>query len=409
MSASRNVNRRKWIVFTVVGFVLIALIALALKPQPIPADFSTASRGDLRVTIDEEGETRVRHRFMVSAPVAGRVLRIELEPGDPVIAGETVLARFQPSAPTPLDARSRAEAEARVGAAEAAQGFAEAESERLLAELDFAKSELRRAERLAAEEIVSKERLESAQLNVRTKEEALRSAEFSIRNAEKDLQAAQARLLNVESRVEDQRGDPSDPISLRSPIDGRVLQRLRESESVVPAGDPLIEIGDPSRLEIISDLLSTDAVQVRPGQTVLVEEWGGDNPLNGRVRRVEPFGFTKFSALGVEEQRVNVLIHLTDPRERWESLGDGYRVEVRIVIWENNDVLKIPTSSLFRHGEEWAVFVAAEGVAHLRTIKLGERNGLEAQVLDGLAAGDQVIVHPSDQIEDGVEVEERDV
>lgn len=409
MSASRNVNRRKWIVFTVVGFVLIALIALALKPQPIPADFSTASRGDLRVTIDEEGETRVRHRFMVSAPVAGRVLRIELEPGDPVIAGETVLARFQPSAPTPLDARSRAEAEARVGAAEAAQGFAEAESERLLAELDFAKSELRRAERLAAEEIVSKERLESAQLNVRTKEEALRSAEFSIRNAEKDLQAAQARLLNVESRVEDQRGDPSDPISLRSPIDGRVLQRLRESESVVPAGDPLIEIGDPSRLEIISDLLSTDAVQVRPGQTVLVEEWGGDNPLNGRVRRVEPFGFTKFSALGVEEQRVNVLIDLTDPQERWESLGDGYRVEVRIVIWENNDVLKIPTSSLFRHGEEWAVFVAAEGVAHLRTIKLGERNGLEAQVLDGLAAGDQVIVHPSDQIEDGVEVEERDV
>ncbi len=380
---------------------LVALIALVLCPKPLPADFVSVKRGGLFVTVDEEGETRVRDRFMVSAPVAGRVLRIEHEPGDEVFGGETVVASFQPSDPIPLDARSRAEAEARVGAAEAALGLARAERDRAQAELDFSSNEVQRYRKLAVEEIVSRERLDSAELEARTREEAFEAAGFAVASAEKDLQVARAALLQS-SAV--QKGEV---LTLYAPIDGVVLRRLRESEAVVPAGEPLIEIADPTQLEIVSDLLSTDAVKVRRGQRVLIEQWGGKEALQGVVHRVEPYGFTKISALGVEEQRVNVVVDFEDPREAWEKLGDGYRVEVRIVIWEEEDVVQVPTGSLFRSGEEWAVFVVEEGKAWLKTIELGERNGLAAQVLSGLDEGERVLLHPSDSIVDGVAVVER--
>ncbi len=393
--------------------VIVALIAWSLVPDPLPADFAPVERGSLRVTIDEEGETRVRDRFVVSAPLAGRVLRIELEPGDPITAGDTVLATFQPTDPVLLDARSRAEAEARVKAAQAAIGRAEADLDRARAELKKSEADLDRAHRLATEEIVSAEQLEAAELDYDTRQKAARAAEFAVRTSRYDLEVARASLVEpglpqrgTSGKLE---GGAREPIIIRSPIDGTVLRRLRESESVVPAGEPLLEVADPEDLEIVSDLLSTDAVKVRRGQTVLIEQWGGDVPLAGVVRRVEPSGFMKISALGVEEQRVNVIVDFEDPREAWQALGDGFRVEVRIVTWEEDDVLIVPTSSLFRHGEGWAVFAVEAGTAALREVEVGSRNGLAAQVLDGLEAGGQVSVHPSGSIEDGVKVEERGV
>jgi HlyD family secretion protein len=406
MTKRRKTLRLKRVIGAAVGLAIVILIVLAMRPRPVPADFATVERGPLHVTVDEEGETRVRDRFMVSAPLAGRVLRIDLEAGDEVRAGETVVATLQPSEPVLLDSRARAEAEARVGAARAAHEMARAERDRAEAELRFARTEEERYRRLAAEEIVSRERFETAELERSTREKALSAAEHAVESAAQELAAARAALIRTQPS---EGAGGVEPIALFAPIDGVVLRRLRESETVVPAGEPLVEIADPSRLEIVSDLLSTDAVKVRRGDEVWIEQWGGEKPLQGKVRRVEPYGFTKFSALGVEEQRVNVVIDFEDPREAWEALGDGYRVEVRIVVWQRDDVLKVPTSSLFRDGEDWAVFVVEAGKAALRRVEIGERNGLAAEVREGVAEGDRVIVHPGDAISDGVEVEERSV
>jgi HlyD family secretion protein len=394
--------------------VVVAAVVVTLRPRPIEADFVTVARGPLQVTIDEEGETRVRERFVVSAPVAGRVLRIELEPGDPVEAGKTALATFLPADPALLDPRTRAELEARVKAAEADVGRERVERERAATELQFAETELKRQVELYENALIPKERLDAAELRARTAAEALRSAEFAVQNAEHELEVARAGLLQGYATTADGAGTqpastgPSrsagNTITLRSPINGVVLRRLRESEAVVPPGEPLLEVADPTRLEIVSDLLSTDAVKIKPGDKVLIEQWGGDRALKGRVRRIEPYGFTKISALGVEEQRVNVIVDFEDVREAWEELGDGYRVEVRIVIWEHEDVLKVPTSSLFRQGDQWAVFVVQSGLAALRMVEVGQRTGFEAEVLAGLEEGAQVIAYPSDEIGDGTAV-----
>ena len=387
------------------GVVLIAVAAIvvALQPQPLQADFVTIDTGPLQVTLDEEGETRVRDRFIVSAPLAGRVLRIELEPGDPVTANETALATFLPVDPTLLDARTRAEMEALVRAAESGVSRAEAERERARTELQFADADYERYQHLDASALVSKEQLDNTELRARTAAETLRSTEFAVANAEYELEAAQASLLQASGG-----GTGGHTITLRSPIDGVVLRRLRESESIVQAGEPLMEVADPSQLEIVSDYLSTDAVRIKPGHLVLIEQWGGDHTLGGRVRRVEPYGFTKISALGVEEQRVNVVIDFEDVREAWEALGDGYRVEVRVVVWSEDDVVKVPTSSLFRDGEAWAVYMVAANSAALTHVEIGQRNGLEARIVSGLSAGDQVIAYPSDAIADGVAVNQRE-
>lgn len=389
-------------------FVLAAVVAVgfALRPKPISVDLVTATRGLLRVTLDEEGETRARDRFLVSAPLAGRVLRINLEPGDAVEANRTVLATLLPSDPTLLDARSRAEAEARVKAAEAALEGARVEQTRAGTEQQFSEEELKRYLELDANELVAKDQLKSVELRARTSSEALRSAEFSARAAAFGLEVARASLLQATANTGSVDAD-TPAILLRSPIDGVVLQRLRESEAIVPAGEPLLEVADQTRLEIVSDFLSTDAVRITPGNTVLIEQWGGTYPLTGRVRRVEPYGFTKFSALGVQEQRVNVIIDFQDVRVAWAALGDGYRVEVRVVIWESEDVLKVPTSSLFRTGESWAVFTVNQRQAQLRQVTVGQRNSLNAEIIDGVQAGDRVIAYPSDRIADGVSIIER--
>ena len=398
MNPLRHLRNRK--VLAIIGFVGFLLL-LALWPQSVPVDLAVVERGGLLVTVEEEGETRVRDRFLISAPVAGQVLRIALEPGDRVRADETLLATFLPAAPNPLDARSRAEAEAAVAAAHAALGGARAEEKRAEAALSLARSELSRNQELFEQRIVSQQAKDAAETEARAAQEALHAAEFATTSSKHQLEMAEARLLQASG------GSGGRPIEIHSPIDGVVFKRYRWSKAVVPAGEPLLELGDPHQLEIVSDLLSTDAVRAHPGDTVLIEQWGGDETLKGRVRLVEPSGFMKISALGVEEQRVNVIVDFEDPAEAWEKLGDGYRVEVRVVIWEGQDIVKVPTNTLFRKGDDWAVFTVDSGRARLVAIEIGRRNGLEAEVLSGLEAGQEVIVHPSDRLEDGARIEPR--
>lgn len=390
----------KKILMFAVPAALIVAFALGMRPSPVPVDLAPVARGPLRVTLDEEGETRIRDRFVVSAPFTGRILRIDLDPGEPVRKGD-VLAILRPGEPNLLDVRSRASLEARVRSAQAALGRAKADRERARAELRFAESEFSRNNALGKQGIVSQERVDQARLAVDTRRGALAATEYEVEAAQHELEAARASLLEA--------GDTGGGglFEVRSPVDGAVLRRLRESESVVAAGEPLLEVGDPRDLEIVSDLLSTDAAQLRPGQLVSIEQWGGETPLAARVRRIEPSGFTKISALGVEEQRVWVVMDLVDAPERRPSLGDGFRVEVRVVMWEGGDVLQVPTSSLFRDDQGWAVFAVENGKAVKRRVEAGHQNGTTAEIRSGLKEGDRVIVHPGAEVADGVAVEER--
>jgi HlyD family secretion protein len=391
---------KRWWKIAVAVIVVVALGVWAFTPSPVPADIVTVTRGDIEVTVNEEGRTRVRDRFVVSAPLPGRMERIELEPGDPVVAGKTAVAQFRPTPPALLDVRTRAELEARVKAAQSAAGGARADRERIQAELKFARAELQRAQTLVEERVIAPREIEAAERQVETFERALQSAEFGIRTAEHQLEVARASLIQS-------RGSSAAAIPLYSPVNGVVLRVVQESAAVVPTGQPLVEIGDVSDLEIVSDLLSNAAVRVRAGQVVRIEQWGGEKPLHGRVRLVEPSGFTKISALGVEEQRVNTIIDFEDPPEARQGIGDGYRVEVRIIVDARKDVLTIPTSSLIRSGEAWAVYVVENDRAVRRMVQLGQRSGLAAEVTGGLSETERIIVYPSDSITDGVAVTPR--
>ena len=378
------------------------LIAVVLWPTTFPVDVAPVARGPLTVTVDEEGVTRVRDRFVVAAPVSGRVLRIELDPGDRVKRGQ-VVAQVRAEAPPLLDARTRAEAEAGVESARAALGRARAEEQRTKATLAQAQRDLARNRALVATGAMAQREAETQEADVRVAEETANAAAFAVRAAMSELQRAQTRLAPLSLEAPTGR-----VVSVTAPVEGVVLKRLRESETVVPAGDPLIEIGDPSGLEIVADLLSTDAVRVKVGARAFVEQWGGDKPLEARVRRIEPAGFMKISALGVEEQRVNVVLDFVEssPAAR-AALGDGYRVEVRVVIWESPNVVQVPTSALFRHGEQWAVYVFEGGRARRTLVELGHQTGQYAEVLSGLDEGARVILHPGDTLVDGARVRER--
>lgn len=389
-------NRR--ILLSAAGIAV--LVAVALWPTRVPVEVATVSRGPLVVTIDEEGTTRVRDRFVISAPVTGRVLRIELEPGDPVKRGD-IVARVRAESPPLLDARTRAEAQAAMESAEAALGRAGAEQQRANSALAQAAKELARVRELAKSGLTTAQEADAREAAAREAEEAASAASFAVQAASSDVQRAVARLApsapDVSGRV----------TMVTAPADGVVLKRVRESESVLPAGDPLLEIGDPHQLEIVSDLLSTDAVRVKPGARAMIEQWGGERALEAKVRRIEPAGFTKISALGVEEQRVNVILDFADPRGAWMALGDAYRVEVRIVTWEAASVLKVPTGALFRIDQEWAVYVVEDGRARRSTVKLGHQTGQEAEVTEGLSEGTRVVLHPGEGLSDGARVEER--
>ncbi len=397
----------KWVWRGLAVAIAAVALAVAFRPQPVPVDMATARRGELIVTVADDGETRVREVYLVSAPLPGQVLRFVGDVGDPVTAAESVLANILPTQPTFLDLRTRSELEAAVQAAEAAKALAEAEVARAQAQVEFAIAEYRRAERLFERGNVSEAALDRARMELRTEEAALLTSRAGLSMREFELETARASLIlpTVEDRETDRQAGCC--YAVRAPVDGKILRIFHESEGVVEAGAPLVEIGDAADLEIVVDLLSTDAVQVAEEAEAFIEGWGGGERLLGRVRRVEPYGFTKTSALGIDEQRVNVIVDFTEPPERWQSLGHGYRVEVAIVVWRSDDVLKIPVGTLFREAGQWAVFTVEDGKAALRRIEIGRMNGTEAEVLGGLEPGETLIQHPSDRIADGVLVTAR--
>ena len=389
-----------WRILALLG-TLGGLLAFALWPTPVEVDVAAVSRGPLVVTVEEEGRTRVRDRFIVSAPVTGRVLRIELEPGDRVRRGD-VVARVQAEAPPLLDTRTTAEAQAAIDVARAELGRVRAEEQRAEAAMTQAQRELERARRLTAAGVLSTQELDVREVEARLAEKVWNAATFAARAASAELQRAEARLTPASPRAR------TGAVAVAAPEDGVVLRRLRESESFVPAGEPLVEIGDPALLEIVVDLLSTDATRIRQGARAAVHpQTGAEAPLDATVRRIEPSGFTKVSALGVEEQRVNVVLDLADQAGEDTVLGDAYRVEVRIVVWEAPDVLKVPMSALFRAGDQWAVYEVRDGLAQRTIVELGQQTGREAEVLAGLDEHARVIVHPGDAVRDGTRVKQR--
>lgn len=393
---------------------IVAAVGYGLVPEPVDVDLATIDKGAIRVTVDQDGKTRIRERYVVSTPLAGRLLRIDLDPGDEVKAGETLLATIEPRDPELLDARSIAQAEARVKASEAALEQMVPMLEKAQADQEYAEAELKRSRnaRSRSPQSITESEIQSKLLAYRTSTALLRSARHNEEISRFELDQARAALIRsrpqTDAALSAANGENGWNFTIRAPISGRVLRVFQESSAVVNAGTPLLELGDPRDLEVEIDVLSRDAVKIPAGALVMLEHWGGPRVLQGRVRLVEPSAFTKISTLGVEEQRVNVIVDLLDPPQDRTSLGDGFRVEARIIVQEASDVLKVPTSALFRVGEAWAVFRVNDGVAHQQIVELGLRNGLEAEVLKGLNKGDQVVVHPGDDIVDGSAVRERD-
>jgi HlyD family secretion protein len=382
---------------------LVVAVVFAVRKPPVSVEIGQVSRGPLTVTIDDLGETRVRDLYVVSAPVTGELLRVPLKPGAAIIPRKTVLARIQPMEPAPLDARAYAQAQAEVRSLEDRLSAERARVSEARAELALAERDFTRASDLARRGFVSRASLDRARAARDRGRASVAEAGRSVESTAHNLESARAALL-----VSGTSRPGAGTVTVTSPVAGFVLRVPQESEKPVVAGTPLVEIGDPEKLEIVTDLLSSDAVQVDRGAAVLIEDWGGKHPLKGRVRLVEPYGFTKISALGVEEQRVNVVIDFAEPFEAIQRLGHGYRATVRIVIWSAPQVLKVPIAALFRTRGEWSAFTLdAEGRARLRKVVVGHMNDREAEVLGGLGAGERVLLHPNDNVADGVKVSER--
>jgi HlyD family secretion protein len=384
---------RRWAYAALAALALAALAWLIFAPRPVPVETATAERGPLEVTVDQQGEVRVHDRYVVAAPVAGKLVRVELHDGDSVKAGD-VVAELEPA---PLDARERDEALARVDAARANVREAEKRVTQANALLAQAQRELARVERLVGEQFISPEAAEKSRTGVQTAVADLGAAREREAAARSEERAAQAALISLPAA----KGQRGRNVKLVAPVSGRVLRVTEKSERTLAAGTPVMIIGDPARFEIVADVLSTEAVRIRAGAAARLEEWGGDTPLRAVVRLVEPYAFTKVSALGVEEQRVNVIM---DPIDPLGPLGDGYRVEARIVVWSSPDVLKVPASALFRSGEEWLVFVIDEGRARRRNVEVGARNPFEAEIKLGLETGATVIRYPGNELHEGARV-----
>ncbi|MBL9166276.1 MAG: efflux RND transporter periplasmic adaptor subunit [Verrucomicrobiales bacterium] len=380
---------RRWISWLAIG-VFIALLVAGLWPRPTPVEVVSVGSGPLRVTVNEEGKTRIKQRYVISAPVTGHLRRIPLKAGDALDGTNTLIAVIDPLAPGLLDARSRSLYEAR-------RDSAIASLERARAQHLYATNELRRLDRLFREKTLSIQDLEAAQ--------------WREMSAQKERSAAEAALREAEAALKDfgtvQAGGSSgaaEPTEVRAGTQGRVLRVFEESTRVVTAGTPLVEVGDPQDLEAVIEVLSRDGAAIAPGTRVELEQWGAGEPLEAKVRLVEPSAFTKVSALGVEEQRVNVVADILTPPEKRKSLGDAYRIEGKIVMWEIDRTVKVPTGALFRQGADWAVLTFAEGFARLRKVQIGRSSGSEAQVLSGLQEGERLILYPGDRIRDGQRV-----
>jgi len=407
-SSDLMVKRIKLVVKIIIAVVVIGFLVFAFMPEPVKVDMVSVERGDLLVTLDGEGKTRIHDIYVVSTPVDGRVTRIESEPGDIVTAGETIVANMYPANPQFLDKRSETQAKADVEGARAALALANARVKQVQAQLDFDISELKRTQELYKKNSVSQAGLERAELSLKTLNAELETAQSNQKVMQAQLEAAKIRLLQPESvELNSEQDDVNCHICIRSPVDGRVLRILHKSESIVPVGTPLVEIGNLKDLEVNIEMLSTNAVRVKIGDQALIKRWGGNQDINARVKVIEPSGFTKISALGVEEQRVNVILSFTDPIEKWASLGDAFRVEAAIIIDRADKAIKIPLSALFRQNEKWSVFKVVDGVAMIQEVAVGRKNDRFAEIEQGLEVGELIIVHPGNSVEDGVSVVER--
>lgn len=393
---------RKHPVIALIALVVIGLLVWGYWPQPVWVEAVAVKRAPMTVSIEEEGRTRVIDRYVIAAPVDGVTCRVQLNVGDQIKQGEVLLG-ITPLESQVLDPRSRAEARARVAAAKSTLESARDQAQSVKAMSDFFNSEVKRLRPLYEKGVIPKGEFDKAQMNQRTGKANLRSARHAVEVATYELQAARSVLEYHAGK----QGEPAERVPVTSPINGRILKLHHQCEGPVRTGEPLLEVGDPEVLEVEVDVLSSDAVKIKPGMAVLFDRWGGEKPLQGIVRNIEPVGFTKISALGVEEQRVLIIVDFTSPKEQWQRLGDGYRVDAQFMLWHEDNVLQVPASSVFRYKDGWAVFVIDDQRARLREVKIGQRNGLVAQILEGLQEGQQVIIHPSDQVEDTVRVKAR--
>ncbi|HET7154552.1 MAG TPA: HlyD family efflux transporter periplasmic adaptor subunit [Hyphomicrobiaceae bacterium] len=401
MDIARNRLIKRSVMGLVAAGVSVALL-WALWPKPVVVEVARLSLGALLVTVEDEGKTRIKDVYTVSAPITGKLVRLSLEAGDRVKKDTTTVAIIEPMAPSFLDVRTTREIEAHIEAGKAAVTLAEAEANQASAELEFAQSELTRARALIRSKTISERALERARIDVDTRQASVARARANLEVRKRELESAQARLIAPE---EAWKGEVPVGccVTVRAPVSGRVLRLMQESERVIAAGTPLIEIGDPDNLELVVELLSADAVKVIEGATATIEGWGGQ-PLPAKVTRVEPAGFTKVSALGIEEQRVRTILKLQDSAAAAGKLGHDYRVFVKIGIYETTSALRVPISALFRKGEEWAVYVIDKGRVRSVRVILGQRNAAFAEVLGGIAEGAIVVLHPSDRVRDGVRV-----
>lgn len=395
----RVATRRVAIVAGVMAAV--AIIVWAVMPRPVHVETAVVTKGRFVASIDEDGKTRVRERYVVAAPLAGRLGRIRFKVGDQIKVDDSV-ATITPSPAPLMDPRTRQEVEELLGASEANVERAKASVERARAQSDQANADVARTRTLAERGAAATQALEHAELAVRVADRDLRAAEFLDHAAEHELSQMRALLARYSNKAD--ADEPPDSWDVAAPAAGVVLKVTQESETIVQPGTPLLDIGDPHDLEVAVDVLSTDAVEIRPGAEVSIIHWGGQGALSGRVRRVEPAAFTKISTLGVEEQRVNVLIDLVSPADQWISLGDAYQVDAQIVVFTKDDATIVPAGALFRQGENWNVYVVRDGRAESRKVQLLRRSGRLAAIASGIEPGELVIVYPPDRVGSGVRV-----
>lgn len=396
---------KRKIVLGSVALLLLALLVWAFMPTPTEVEIATVTQGRFERTVQEDGKTRLRERFVVSTPLAGRIARIDLKQGDAVVV-DTTIATIWPVAPGLLDERFRAEQLARINAMQANVAKTQANVQRAEASLDQARAELKRSEALVQQEFISSNQNETNVLNARLREKDLESARHEKAAASFELE--QARIA-IQQFSQNSPNGKRQAFNVKAPVTGNVLKVMQQSEGILMAGTPIMELGDPAQLEVVVDVLTEDAVQIKPGTVVQLSNWGEPHVLEGRVKLVEPAAFTKVSALGVEEQRVNAIIDITSPPKTWLSLGDGFKVDVRVLVQVVENAVKVPVSALFPMGARSALFELDHGRARLKEMDVAGRNGEEAWIRSGLATGTQVIIYPDNKLKDGNRVKAREI
>jgi HlyD family secretion protein len=394
--------RRKLFVIVIIAVVVLAT-AYGFYPKAVDVDLVSVSRGSLQVTIEEEGRTRLKDRFVITAPTAGYLERIKSKVGDKVEKGQTVIV-LEPLHSPVLDPRSRAEATATITSAEAALNAAVEKESAAAADADYAEKRLERLKSLYAKGSIAKDQFDQIEAETKKARAIQRSAKAAVNVSRSELERAKTLLQNFASNEETA---SHNKVYVSTPTSGNIFRIYKESEGAVNIGEPLMEIGNSQSLEIRVEVLSSDAVKIKKRTAVFFKRWGGEGTLEGVVRVVEPSGFTKISSLGVEEQRVLIIADITSPAEMWLALGDGYRLEAHFVIWEGKNILQVPTSALYRSGKDWAVFVGEKGKARKRLVEVGQRNGLTAEILSGLKENEKVVAHPDDAIRDGIRIKAR--